>query len=118
MKKHIGFISLDSSLVSWLCQALRTSAPQTDSAQDLLEGFRDLLEGSADSLMVELGDGELPVPPSDAICCGDLSISSIFWPATGTKCLPKSRSTRRCGKAITCWTTATSWPLSENCARK
>ena len=39
MKKHIGFISLDSSLVSWLCQALRTSAPQTDAAQDLLEGF-------------------------------------------------------------------------------
>ena len=75
MKKNIGFISLDSSLVSWLCQALRTSAPQTDSAQDLLEGFRDLLEGSADSLMVELGDGELPVPPSDAICCGDLSIA-------------------------------------------
>lgn len=74
MKKHIGFISLDSSLVSWLCQALRTSAPQTDAARDLLEGFRDLLEGSADSLMVELGEGELPVPASDAICCGDLSI--------------------------------------------
>ena len=74
MKKHIGFISLDSSLVSWLCQALRTSAPQTDAAQDLLEGFRDLLEGSADSLMLELGEGELPVPASDAIICGDLSI--------------------------------------------
>lgn len=74
MKKHIGFISLDSSLVSWLCQALQTSAPQTDAARDLLEGFRDLLEGSADSLMVELGEGELPAPASDAICCGDLSI--------------------------------------------
>ena len=41
MKKNIGFIALDSSLVQWLRETLRTSAPQSLSAQELLEGFRD-----------------------------------------------------------------------------
>ena len=41
MKKNIGFITLDSSLVQWLRETLRTSGPQSLSAQELLEGFRD-----------------------------------------------------------------------------
>ena len=39
MKKNVGFISLDSSLVKWLRDTLRTSAPQTASARELMEGF-------------------------------------------------------------------------------
>ena len=33
MKKNIGFITLDSSLVQWLRETLRTSGPQGLSAQ-------------------------------------------------------------------------------------
>ena len=74
MKKNIGFIALDSSLVNWLREALRTSAPQTSSAQELMEGFRDLMDGTASSLMLELGEGEFPTNESHIICCGTLSI--------------------------------------------
>ena len=41
MKKNIGFITLDSSLVQWLRETLRTSAPRSLSAQELLEGRHD-----------------------------------------------------------------------------
>ena len=74
MKKTIGFISLDSSLVKWLRDTLRTSAPQTTSARELMDGFQDLMDGTAGSLMLELGEGGLPTAVSDTICCGALSI--------------------------------------------
>lgn len=74
MKKNIGFIALDSSLVQWLRETLRTSAPQSLSTQELLEGFRDLLDGTAGSLMLELGEGSSPAAGSDIIRCGALSI--------------------------------------------
>ena len=74
MKKNIGFISLDSSLVKWLREALRTSAPQTSSARELMEGFQDLMDGTAGSLMLELGEGEFLTAESQIICCGTLSI--------------------------------------------
>ena len=54
-EKHIGFITLDFSLTNWLTQALRT-APPTYAAQELLEGLGDLMSGSAESLMLELGE--------------------------------------------------------------
>ena len=74
MKKNISFITLDSSLVQWLRETLRTSAPQNLSAQELLEGFRDLLDGTAGFLMLELGEGSSPAAGSDIIRCGALSI--------------------------------------------
>ena len=74
MKKNIGFISLDSSLVKWLREALRTSAPQTSSTQELMEGFKDLMDGTTGSLMLELREGEFPKIGSDTISCGTLSI--------------------------------------------
>lgn len=74
MKKNIGFISLDASLVKWLREALQTSAPQTPSTQELLEGVKDLLTGTAGSLMLELGEGDFSASGSDVLCCGPLSI--------------------------------------------
>ena len=43
MKKNIGFITLDSSLVQWLRETLRTSAPQSLSSlsSQLVEGGRN-----------------------------------------------------------------------------
>ena len=74
MKKNIGFISLDPSLVKWLRDVLRTSAPKTSSAQELMEGFQDLMDGTTGSLMLELGEGEFLTAGSEIICCGTLSI--------------------------------------------
>lgn len=74
MKKHIGFVALDSSLVKWLLDKLRTSAIGTPSAQELSEGLRDLMDGNAGSLMLELEEGATPLTGSNTICCGALSI--------------------------------------------
>ena len=93
MKKNIGFIALDSSLVKWLRETLRTSAPQSLSAQELLEGFRDLLDGTAGSLMLELGEGSSPAAGSDIIRCGALSIDPrlrrVSRDGTGIPLTPK-----------------------------
>ena len=74
MKKHIGFITLDFSFARWLSDALRTT-PHTRSAQDLLEGLGDLMNGSMESLMLELGEREGEAAAEDILRCGGLSIN-------------------------------------------
>ncbi len=74
MKKNIGFISLDSSFAEWLHEKLRTSAPDTAGAREMLEGMEELINRRASSLMLELGNEEFAPSSSDVICCGALSI--------------------------------------------
>ncbi len=74
MKKNIGFVSMDSSLAGWLYEKLRVSAPDTPSAKELMEGIGDLINGTAASLMIEVGENERMNPVSDTVCCGSLSI--------------------------------------------
>jgi DNA-binding response OmpR family regulator len=74
MKKHIGFVALDSSLVQWLLGKLRTSEVSVPSTRDLIDGLEDLMDGSTGSLMLELAEGEFSAAASDVICCGALSI--------------------------------------------
>lgn len=90
MKKNIGFISLDASLVRWLQDCLHTAAPATAAAQDLREGLEDLARGKIHSLMLELGEEEaVPVPTlAVELRCGDLVID------------PKSRSVSRAGREV------------------
>lgn len=140
MKKKIGFICLDSSLTGWLLEKLRLSPPDTPAAQELRQGLSELLDGTANSLMLELGEEEISLPVSDTIRCGELSIDPrlrrvirdgreipltpkefdilYFLARNRGGCSPRSRSTRRCGRATICWTTATSWRSSASCARK
>ena len=73
MKKHIGFVTLDFSLASRLLQMLRT-APRTPAAGELLEGLEELMNGSAESLMLELGEREHGTAAEDTLRCGGLSI--------------------------------------------
>ena len=56
MKKNIGFVSLDSCLTEWLLEKLRLSAPDTPAAKELQEGLSELMNGTASSLMVEMGE--------------------------------------------------------------
>ena len=58
MKKNIAFVALDSSLVRWMLEQLQKSKIAAPSAQELSEGLRDLMDGTAGSLMLELGEGE------------------------------------------------------------
>ena len=74
MKKNIGLVTLDSSLVQWLHEKLRLSGPKTREKEELLEGLEDLMNGTAASLMLELGGEEMVVPISEVIQCGALAI--------------------------------------------
>lgn len=74
MKKHIGFISLDSSLAAWLLDKLRDFASPTDASQELREGVEDLIKGRAGSLMLELKEGERLSVSDNIIDCGNLFI--------------------------------------------
>lgn len=74
MKKKIGFIALDSSLVRWLSEKLRVCAPDTPAAKELREGLAELTDGRANSLMLELGEADALSPAKNIINCGTLSI--------------------------------------------
>lgn len=74
MKKNIGFVSLDSCLTEWLLEKLRLSAPDTSAAKELQEGLSELMNGTASSLMVEMGEISPKTFLGDVIHCGALSI--------------------------------------------
>lgn len=74
MKKDIGFVGLDSSLVKWLYEKLRSSVPETVGAKELLEGVENLMNGKVTTLLLELGADEAILPPKDTILCGALTI--------------------------------------------
>ena len=74
MKKNIGFVSLDSCLTEWLLEKLRLLAPDTPAAKELQEGLSDLMNGTASSLMVEMGEISPKTFLGDVIHCGALSI--------------------------------------------
>lgn len=78
MKKNIGFISLDSSLAKWIYEKLRLSGPNTAGARELTEGLKELISGTASSLMLELENGETSISTNAAIQCGALSIDPKF----------------------------------------
>ena len=74
LKKNIGLVSLDSSLIKWLHEKLRISAPDTQGKSELMEGLEDLIQGTVSSLMLELGDDAVPASRNDVIQCGTLTI--------------------------------------------
>lgn len=90
MKKNIGFVSLDASLVRWLQEHLHAVAPNMAAAQDLQEGLEDLASGKIHSLMLELGEEDtFPMPlPVAELRCGELVID------------PKARSVWRGGREV------------------
>ena len=76
MKKHIGFVSLDSSLDRWIWEKPPRELP---GAEELAEGLQELLDGRSGSLILEMGEGTPPsgagipsaVEPCPSICgCG------------------------------------------------
>lgn len=73
MKKKIGLIALAPSFAQWLSEKLRAD-PILRRQERLREGLAELMSGTADSLMLELGDADTPAFLEDTIVCGALSI--------------------------------------------
>ncbi len=88
MKKSIGFINLDASLVKWLTGVLATAPPEAEGADELLSALAELAAGERSSLMVEADEAYVSLPRKDMISCGELCI------------LAKSRKVTRQGKEI------------------
>lgn len=76
MKKNISFVSLDSSLVRWLYEKLRLSAPDTQGKREFMEVLEELMQGSIGSVMLELGEESMPAIGNDVIQCGALTIDA------------------------------------------
>ena len=143
MKKNISVISMDPILQEWLLQKLIKEPPESDSANELLSGIYDMISGDINSLLLSTANhSEIPsVNLSDEMKIGELVINSksrsvirmgeeisltpkefdiLYFLAEnrGEVYLPKSRSTRQCGRKIIFWMTAISWRLSENCEKR
>ena len=76
MKKNISFIPMDSVLETWLLEKLMKEPPESDCAEDLLSGIRDMLSGEVSSLLLSASD-EAEVPAlalSDGMRFGELEV--------------------------------------------
>ena len=76
MKKNISFIPMDSALETWLLEKLMKEPPESDCAEDLLSGIRDMLNGEVSSLLLSSSnETEAHVPvPLDGMRLGELEI--------------------------------------------
>lgn len=74
MKKNIGFVSLDSSLVQWLREKLLISAPDLQGKMELVEELEHLMQGESCSLMLEIENETAPTFLNHVIQCGELII--------------------------------------------
>ncbi len=74
LKKSIGLIHMDSSLIRWLYEKLKLSGPDTDARAELLEGLEDLMNGAVSALMLESAGGDAAAFAEDEIRCGALCI--------------------------------------------
>ena len=76
MKKKISFIPMDSVLKAWLLEKLMKEPPESDYAEDLLTGIRDMLSGEVSSLLLGASDeAEVPaIVPPDGMRLGELEI--------------------------------------------
>ena len=117
MKKNISFIPMDSALETWLLEKLMKEPPESDCAEDLLSGIRDMLNGEVSSLLLSSSnETEAPVPvPLDGMRLGELE---IYPKGRRARFLLRNRSIGQSGRRITFWMTATSWRLSESYGRK
>lgn len=89
MKKNIDYINLNSSLASWLLNRLKSAPSQINDIDDLTNGIENLINGSVDTLMIELDDEiSKTVPKTDIIKYSQLVI------------YPKERKVTRDSKEI------------------
>lgn len=89
MKKNIGFMNMDSSLVNWLREELRCAPQEINGTDELRENLDELLKGQCSSLMIEMQEeSRKEAPAFNIITCGKLSIQ------------PKSRKVIREGTEI------------------
>lgn len=77
MKKNIGFVNLDSSLLNWLLEKLASAPSEISNVHELSEALNDLGAANCSSLMIELNkDGAVASFPYDELQCGPLLINA------------------------------------------
>ena len=125
MKKNISYIPMDSTLEIWLLEKLIKEPPKSDCVEDFLSGIRDMISGEVSSLILGASEEtELSASAlSDGIIIGELEIHpksrKVLQKGSEISLTPKEFDILYfLGKMIICWMTATSWHLSENCARR
>lgn len=76
MKKKIGLVSVNPSVLQWLCEKLRGAPPPAAAGQELAEGLEELLRGDSSALMLELKGEPVQAGFREIIACGALRIDT------------------------------------------
>ena len=71
MKQKMELIRAETPLLEWAAETLRLSPDPPEGAEELIQGFSGLLNGSASSLMIEPSDNRRSFS-DDQLCCGPL----------------------------------------------
>jgi len=74
MKKKIGFINMDSSLIEWMLEKLKAAPGDVDGADEFYSALVDLARGDSSSLMLESNEEGDVSRTKDEIVCGELKI--------------------------------------------
>ncbi len=74
MKKQIGFLNINASLIDWLRDKLKGAPPETEGAEDFSGALEDLATGRSSTLMLELDEEGVTSTDGDQIQCGELAI--------------------------------------------
>ena len=67
MKKNIGYVNLDSSMIEWLTSELKSASPELNSVE-FEKSLKELENGVYSSLMLELEDGSYNYIAKEIIC--------------------------------------------------
>ncbi len=74
MKKNIGFVNLDASLLTWLMNRLRMAPEDVLGADEFREALEELAVGTTSSLMLEAEESDAIPVLTDCLQCGELLI--------------------------------------------
>ncbi len=74
MKKNIGFVNMDSSLMKWMVDRLKMAPAEYGGREEIISAFEEMLYGDTNSLMVEIAENGMPVTSGGELHAGELSI--------------------------------------------
>lgn len=75
MKKKASFVTVDTSLANWISEKLQQSSLSDNVyIEDLVQSFRDLIDGEINNLVIELSEENTISFSERKLCFGTLTI--------------------------------------------
>ena len=74
MKKNIEFINVKASFLEWMLDIMKNESEEIPDKQEIMKALESLMDGSCETLMVEMGDEPVVRENKNVISCGKLNI--------------------------------------------